>query len=352
MSIPTNPFSISFGAEPDQYIRRISPTEKIVETFLSDKPVSHLFMISGVRGSGKTVLLSEISERLGKLKEWIVINVTPDVDILTAIASRLYQQKDLKKLFIKAGVDLSIFGMGLKLEKENPFMDTGALLESMLAELKKNGKKVLISIDEIVNNSYVKVFASTFQLLLRQKLPVFLIMTGLYENIRKLKNEKTLTFLYRAPMEILEPLNQNSIARSYAATFNLDSDAAREMARLTKGYAFAYQVLGYLFWEKNQGGSVKSPLSALLSEYDEYLETYSYEKIWSELPPMEKRILSLLSEDNPKKNSDIREALGITSADMSSYRDRLIKKGLICAAEFGYMTLALPRMSDIIRTWE
>lgn len=61
------------------------------------------------------------------------------------------------------------------------------------------------------------------------------------------------------------------------------------MASLTKGYAYAYQVLGYLYWRYNVEEERSLSLDDLLSYYDSYLEEYSYEKIWSELPPTEKR---------------------------------------------------------------
>ncbi|MBR3317729.1 MAG: hypothetical protein IKG21_07965 [Atopobiaceae bacterium] len=37
----------------------------------------------------------------------------------------------------------------------------------------------------------MRVFAASFQVFLRQNLPVFLLMTGLYENINELQNEIT-----------------------------------------------------------------------------------------------------------------------------------------------------------------
>ena len=63
-----NPFTISFGMEPSQYIERFSQLEEIESTFLSEEPASRIFMISGVRGSGKTVMLSTVSERFSKKK--------------------------------------------------------------------------------------------------------------------------------------------------------------------------------------------------------------------------------------------------------------------------------------------
>ena len=346
-----NPFSIAFGTEPGQYIQRFLPRDRIINTFTSDNPSTHIFLISGVRGSGKTVLLTDLSETLEKEKDWIVVNVTPDVDILNGIITRLYRHPGLDKLFIKAKIDVSFLGIGVSAEKERISPDPGAILESMLKELAAKGKKVLISIDEIVNNNYVKVFSSTFQLLLRLKLPIYLIMTGLYENIRNLKNEKTLTFLYRAPMEVLEPLNMNAIARSYAAVFRLSSDQAVEMARLTKGYAFAYQVLGYLCWEEKEKTGDRLLWENILPKYDEYLENYSYEKIWSELSGMEKKIVLALSKKEEYKTAEIRELLGLQSSEFSVYRERLKKKGLIDTSKYGYLSLSLPRFAEIIQIW-
>ena len=82
-------------------------------------------------------------------------------------------------------------------------------------------------------------------------MPVFLLMTGLYENINAIQDEKNLTFLYRAPKLEMKSLNIGAVAQKYADTFDIDSDNAVEMAKLTKGYPFAFQVLGYLTWNNN-----------------------------------------------------------------------------------------------------
>ena len=58
----------------------------------------------------------------------------------------------------------------------------------MLTILKSKNKKVLIAIDEANNYDELKYFISDYQQLLRNKFPVYLLMTGLYENISKLQN--------------------------------------------------------------------------------------------------------------------------------------------------------------------
>ena len=69
----------------------------------------------------------------------------------------------------------------------------------MLDYLKNKNKKVLIILDEVDNSLEMKYFIQGYASLLGQKYSIFLLMTGLYENVSKLQNEKSLTFLYRAP---------------------------------------------------------------------------------------------------------------------------------------------------------
>lgn len=346
-----NPFTLSFGMEPIQYISRLSQSVEIIESFTSDNPSTYAYMITGVRGSGKTVMLSNLSERFENEENWIVLNVIPDSDILNSVAAKLYSRSELKKLFVRAKLDLSAFGLGVSLEHGEQIFDIETALEKMITELKNKGKKVLITVDEVMRNDHVKVFASTFQLLLRKKLPVFLIMTGLYENIYNLQNEKTLTFLYRCPKIIMEPLSLGAIARSYATIFDLDDESSIYMARQTKGYAFAYQALGYIYWQEIKIKGKKLSVDDVMPRYDEVLEAYVYEKIWSELSPKEKSILGYLVNKDSVNVSEVRDALNESPNAFSVYRDRLKKKGLIDTSDYGRISYKLPRFGQIISVW-
>lgn len=119
----------------------------------------------------------------------------------------------------------------------------------------------------------MREFASSFQIFIRQNLPVFLLMTGLNENVSGRQNVDNLTFLYRASKIELGPLNIGAVAANYQRTFELDRADALEMAELTKGYSFAFQVLGYLTWEAD--GDYR-PVRA---KYRQYLEECVHEKI-------------------------------------------------------------------------
>ena len=168
---------------------------------------------------------------------------------LQSLAAKIYSMPQMNKIFVNAKLDFSAFGLGVSIENAAPVTDIENVLELMLENIKKHNKRLLISVDEVTNCEFVKVFVSSFQIFLRQDYPIFLLMTGLFENIYDLQNDKALTFLYRAPKIMLEPLSFTAVRKHYMDIFELDQREADKMAALTKGYPFAFQVLGYLYWE-------------------------------------------------------------------------------------------------------
>ncbi len=136
----------------------------------------------------------------------------------------------------------------------------------------------------MTKNDNIRVFSAAFQILLRKEYPVYLLMTGLYENIYNLQNEKSLTFLYRAPKVVLEPLNYTAMIAKYKQVFSCEQEKAEEMAT-----------------------SHKTDVTL------------------------------------------IREALGMSTSKFSVYRDRLKRKGIVNASQYGSLFLILPRFEDFIK---
>ena len=101
-----NPFSLSFGKKPLQYISRISQTNQILETFRSAVPSNQIFMITGVRGSGKTVMMTSIANELKQDDSWIVIELNPTRDLLQSLSAKIYGLPDMHSRFLNARLDL------------------------------------------------------------------------------------------------------------------------------------------------------------------------------------------------------------------------------------------------------
>lgn len=340
-----NPFTLSFGKKPLQYISRIAQTNQIIENFEAEIPSNQIFMITGVSGSGKTVMMTNIADHMRNSEKWIVMELNASRDLLQSLAAKIYSVPEMHSKFLKAKLDFSAFGLGIAIEDAAPVTDIETAIERMLEQISQEGRRLLITIDEVVCSEYVRIFVSSFQTFLRQDFPVYLLMTGLYENIYDLQNDKTLTFLYRAPKLILEPLNYSAVRKHYMDIFNLDRNMAEKMTVLTKGYPFAFQVLGYLYWENR----AEKTLEEILPEYDQYLAEYVYEKIWSELSELDKMILTEISESGESRVKNLRERLEMKSELFSVYRDRLKRKGVIDTREYGKISLALPRFDEFVK---
>lgn len=339
-----NPFTLSFGKKPVQYISRIAQTNQIIENLQAKTPSSQIFMITGVRGSGKTVMMTNIADEIRKDEDWIVIELNPMRDLLGSLAAKIYSIPWMHTRFLEARLDFSAFGLGVSIENAAPVTDIESVIERMLEQIRLAGKRLLITIDEAANSEYVRIFASSFQIFLRRDYPIYLLMTGLYENLYDLQNEKLLTFLYRAPKLILEPLNYTAVRKNYMDIFGIDIETAERMTVLTKGYPFAFQVLGYLYWENRE-----KEVDDIMPEYDQYLEEYVYGKIWSELSELDKKILTEISISGENRVIRLRERLEMKSELFSVYRERLKRKGVIDTREYGKIGLALPRFAEFVK---
>lgn len=344
----SNPFTTNFGLEPENIIHRVEQENRIIESFSREKPSESTYVITGQRGTGKTVLLSTVYNYFAKKDDFVVVDPGPKDHIIENIVSMIYENGRVKKLFTKAEFNFSFQGIGISLKGETPVTSAYALLCKMLEYLKKKGKKLLVTIDEVDNGEDMRHFIQAYQALLRQNYPIFLLMTGLYSNVHKLEDDKSLTFLYRAPKIPLGPLSLPSIAARYSQHLGTDLEKSKELAELTCGYAYAYQVLGYLLYEKGDATVSKD----ILSQYDQYLFDFVYSKIYSELTVKEKEIISCFKTSLPLSTGEICRLIDRSPAYLSSYRDNFLKSGILISPNYGYLKLALPRFEVFLSYYQ
>ena len=328
-----NPYSLVFGKEPPEQIPRVEKKRNVVNSFLED--TQRVFMITGVRGSGKTVFLNDIKKMFREMDDWVTVELSTERDMLNGLVGKLSNEEKLSAIFKSAKINLSFLGFGLEVKGVAPVTDIEVAVKRLLEALKKSGKKLLVLADEAVDNQYVREFVSVFQIMIRDELPIYLLMTGLYENIDDLQNEKNLTFLHRAPKLGLGSLNIGAMAESYKREIKVDDETSIRMAQLTKGYSFAFQVLGYCTW--NNGGDYKKAIP----ETKQYLDEYIYDKIWFELSDKDKKILSVIARSSAGEVKEIREMLNLKPNEFSPYRKRLVRKGVI-SEERGVAKITLP----------
>lgn len=350
-----NPFTTTFSKIPDYTYIPTDQTEDIIENFSYDSPSESLYKITGVRGSGKTVLLAKIEEEFCSKERagegWIVYRITPTRDMLKQLASALYKEDFIrthyksKSFNASANILGSGGGIGVAHTEQDELFDLGIELDRMLQETAKAGKRILIGVDEVSKTPEMVIFASEFGKWLRAGYPIYMVCTGLYENIEQLYNVRNLTFFRRATTVKTEPLNMIRMSEMYKNRLSIDIAEAKELARITKGYPYAFQELGILYFKKKKTEEIDEIIGSLKTE----LFSYAYEKIWEELSGEDRALIRILSGKNEFKREEILKAME-KPANYSTYRDRLIRKGIIVARR-AYVSLTLPYFGDYVREY-
>ena len=215
----------------------------------------------------------------------------------------------------------------------------------MLERATSHKKKIFIGIDEVSKTREMTEFASEFGKWMRAGYSVYMVCTGLYENIEQLYNVRNLTFFRRATTIKTEPLNTVRMSEMYKRTLNVDTPVARKLSSITKGYPYAFQELGVLCF-KNK---IKDNPDSLIDQLKTELFSYSYEKIWEEMSEEDRALARLLIDKDEYKRDELL-VLMEKPANYSAYRDRLLKRGIITARQ-GYISLALPFFGDYVKEY-
>ncbi len=215
----------------------------------------------------------------------------------------------------------------------------------MLKKANENNKKVLITIDEVTPSNEIKKFANFYQSMIGKNYNLFLLMTGLKNNINSLIGSNTSSFLSRTPKINLTPLNEISIAKEYERILKIDFQLSVTLSKLTKGYAFAYQVLGYLFFESDK----KEINDTLLKNYDKYLQDNGYNIIWKDLTNKEQNICFAISDSKNKETKEIMNLANMKESNFQNYRNKLIEKEIISPTGYGKVDFTLPRFNEFVQ---
>ena len=345
MVAKVNPFNIAFGKEPVQLIERPVEFFEICDDFDNPNPESNVYVITGVRGCGKTIFLSSIRAHYREEHGWIVVNLVPYKDMLELFAATLYQEGSFKKIYLKGEFSFSFHGASFSIKGEKPVTNVINILSLMLEHAKKKNMKILVTVDEVSASEEMKAFAHAFQLFLSKGYPVFLLMTGLAKNVTSLEREKTLTFLLRAPKVRLSSLDKGRIAEIYRDTLGATEKDAIALAKATKGYAFAFQLLGSLLYKSGK----KALDATVLREFDAIIRERAYSMVYRELSKREREILLTAVKDGQDANKALTQSLNMKSGTLSTYKKRLSDAGIILRDARGKVSFALPRFEAFLQ---
>ena len=337
-----NPYVLEFGQIPIENINRASETENITNIFLNPTITQHIYLITGIRGSGKTVFLTTLERKIASNDNWVVVRVNGSSEsCFKQLKDNMMGSVALAKELKFSSFSFSIAGFNVSFEK-NKYSSEEVLIRDLLKKFKEHNKRLLITVDEVTNTSYIKELMSAFQNWLSEDLPVFMLATGLQEKILEMQNVENLTFLYRAPKIYLSPLNFAYMSSNYEKTLEVSNSIANKLASLTKGYSFAFQALGNAMWES------KEISDEIIEKYKNTLFNMSYDKIWAELTDNEKTLAIGIARTKSNRYKDIGETIKWSADQMNPYRKRLIDKMVVVSETRGCLSFSLPMFREFI----
>lgn len=348
-----NPFNPSFGMKPTVVLNRNQTLDQLVADIKKLNTPFRTTLIYGTRGVGKTIYMNAVGQEIQKDPSWAALHLIISNNMVEHLASLLYQKatttvRNLMDQII--GVKFSIAGVSIQYDRQSRnSVDYQVLLERMLTVLKHEGQHVLVMIDEAQDTPGLVELASVYQVLISEELPISVIMTGLPKNVQELQNNHALTFLLRSGRVNLSPLDYFDIRTRYQQELSkrdpqISPELIRKLAQLADGYAYAFQLLGYLMWRSPEKHLTEKSLDQILPEFQAQLSRNAYRKMLEELSPVDQRFVVVMahSGEYPVPTKYIGQQLKQKPGYIGVYRRRLIDSQIIESANYGYVKFTLP----------
>lgn len=354
-----NPFNPSFGMQPTVLLDRERTLATLVDDIKAMNTPYRTTLVYGVRGVGKTVFMNAVGKHLAEDPHWLAIHLIIGDNMVSRLTELIYQQTTsrVQKLFNGiAGVNISIGGVGVKFDLSNgQTSNYQYLLMQMLQILKQEGQHVLVMIDEAQDTPGMVELASVYQVMISQDLPISIIMTGLPKNVQELQNNHVLTFLLRSGRVDLSPLNYFDIRAQYQRTLSkrdpqISPEVVRRVALLADGYAYAFQLLGFLLWRTPNEHITEQTVDDVLPEYQAQLSRNAYSKMLEELSMVDQQFVIAMAKapEYPVSTTYLGKVLAKKPGYIGVYRRRLIDSQIITTAGFGKIKFALPLFKEFL----
>jgi DNA-binding MarR family transcriptional regulator len=355
-----NPFSPQFGRRPEQFVGRDSIINDFIYNIQNQNSPHRATILTGIRGAGKTAILSDVESALSA-REYMVVSVTSNdgmlqniLDVFALRSGKRFGRRSAKIGGVSGGALGFSFGVQMKQDKDA--RGFRYMLTSALDELKKKNIATVVLVDEVHNDTpEMRELAITYQHLIREGYDVSLMMAGLPGSVSDVLNDKVLTFLRRAHRVHLLNVDIRAVEVAFDAAFTGDGrdfrgDSLAAAAKGTYGYPYLIQLVGYYLW-KNAGktiGEADVARALKLSKIDLFQNIHDL--IYHELSERDKDFLAAMSEDGEESSfGAIAERMGVTSGYASKYRERLLKAGVVFSGGYGKLTFAPPYMAEYLQ---
>ena len=380
-----NPFSPGAGSPPPELVGRddILEQTRILLGRTRLKRPEKSFLLTGLRGVGKTVLLNEM-ERLaqGNGYRTILIEAHEEKPLSILLASQLRRllfeldrlagmgdkvRRGLATLkgFIGAiRVKVGDVEFGLDIEPELGAADSGDIevdLPNLFVAVGEAAEErqapVVILVDEIqyLKKEELSALIMALHKMQQRQLPMVLIGAGLpilpaLAGESKSYAERLFNFPVIGPLSETEAFKalQDPVIK---VGVEFEVAALAEIFRLTQGYPYFLQEWGYQAWNQAAASPitlqvVKVATETVIRRLDENFFRVRFDR----LTPREKQYLRAMAYLGlgARRSGDIADALGVQISSLGPVRAKLISKGIIYSPSHGNMDFTVPLFDEFM----
>ena len=336
----------------------------------------------GLRGVGKTVLLSQYAKR-AKRANWVVAQVeaiqggdfreTLSVQLRIALArlatptaSEVFKGALRTLSSFRASVDSAgTWSLGFDLssargggaDSGNLESDLATLVTDLAAAAAEDGHGIAILVDEAqdLTNDELAALCAALHRANQDAAPVLIAVAGLPSLPRVLSEAKSYAerlFDYRPIGALGESATKEAIVRpSDDLNVSWMRDAVDEVVTVSDGYPFFIQQVAHETWNAARGPAIEEADARVgAAEAQRILDAGFYRARWERATTAEKRYMRAMGVDgeNGSSSSAVGARLGRSQSSVAPLRARLMGKGLIYAPDHGVVAFTVPGMAAFI----
>jgi hypothetical protein len=381
-----NPFAPGAGSPPPKLAGRDEILERTELTLERVKSGRHAksFIVVGLRGVGKTVLLNEVYDRAEALGfQSVQIEAHESKSLPALLVPKLRQllirldklsqaaeagRKALRVLAAFANCVRATIGeveFGLSIEPETGFADSGDL-EVDLADLfeeigktaKAKGTAIAIIIDELQYLSEEEMSALIMALhrVQQRQLPIVMIGGGLPQILALAGRSKSYAerlFDYpRVGALPVDDAREALVDPVEGESASIDEAAVVEIITKTEGYPYFLQTWGHYSWNRASDDKItKQDVELATHDALRSLDESFFQVRIDRLTNAEKEYLFAMAElgAGPHRSGDIAAKLRRKVESVAPIRNSLIKKGMLFSPYHGDTAFTVPMFDQYLK---
>lgn len=381
-----NPYAPGAGYPPPELAGRDSIIADAREAIVSSRAgtPARSFLLVGLRGVGKTVLLNaiqDIAEAEGAVTDFVEVSTATPLsrEIVTILRTALLKLDRLQGASAKVKKALRVLKsfvgsvkvryedieFTLDIEPETGIADSGTLTRD-LSDLfiaageaaRARDKSIVILIDEIQSLS-VEEFEALIVAIHRvdqKKLPLLVVGAGLPLLVKLAGDAKSYAerlFDYPEIGPLSEKESRRALAKPAAeAGVRYDEEAIALVVQQTQGYPYFLQEWGYQCWKARKGPTISLQDARRAGKAAvERLDRNFFRSRFERLSDPQKNYLRAMAAlgPGPHRTGDIARQMGKTTQQLGPHREALINNGMIYSPRYGMAAFTVPLFDDFMR---